>query len=128
MKNQGVIHPELVRLLAQLGHTDEILICDAGFPIPLGVERIDLAYRLGSPEFGDVLESIAGDIVVESIVVADESSDALVEWLGSTTGAATVERITHTELKDRAARSRAVIRTGETTPYANVVLIAGVAF
>ena len=128
MKNHGVIHPDLVRLLAQLGHKDEVLICDAGFPIPLGVERIDLAYRLGSPEFGDVVEAIAADIAVESIVVADESADDLVEWLGSATDAESTERVAHDQLKDRAGRSRAVIRTGETTPYANVILIAGVTF
>ena len=62
MKNNGVIHPDLVRLLAQLGHGDELLICDAGFPIPPEVERIDLGYRLGSPPFGDVVESIVADI------------------------------------------------------------------
>ena len=128
MKNYGVIHPDLVRLLAQLGHKDEGVICDAGFPIPLGVERIDLAYRLGSPEFGDVVEAIAADIAVESILVADESADDLVEWLQSATDAESTERVTHDQLKDRAVRSRAVIRTGETTPYANVILIAGVTF
>lgn len=128
MKNHGVIHPDLVRLLAQLGHKDEVVICDAGFPIPLGVERIDLAYRLGSPEFGDVVEAVAADIAVESIIVADESADDLVEWLRSATDAKSTERVTHDQLKDRAARSRAVIRTGETTPYANVILVAGVTF
>ena len=128
MKNHGVIHPDLVRLLAQLGHKDEVLICDAGFPIPLGVERIDLAYRLGSPRLGDVVEAIVADIAVESIVVADESGDDLVEWLRSVTDAESMQRLTHDQLKNRAGRSRAVIRTGESTPYANVILIAGVAF
>jgi D-ribose pyranase len=128
MKNDGVIHPDLVRVLAQLGHKDELLICDAGFPIPLGVERIDLAYRLGSPDFADVVETIADDIVVESVVVADESSDELVGWLESTTESVSTERVTHAQLKERAGRSRAVIRTGETTPYANIILVAGVAF
>jgi D-ribose pyranase len=128
MKNHGVIHPDLVRVLAQLGHKDELLICDAGFPIPFGVERIDLAYRLGSPEFADVVETIADDIVVESVVVADESSDELVGWLESTTESGSTERVTHAQLKERAGRSRAVIRTGETTPYANIILVAGVAF
>jgi D-ribose pyranase len=128
MKNHGVIHPDLVRLLAQLGHKDEVLICDAGFPIPLGVERIDLAYRLGSPEFGDVVEAIVADIAVESIVVADESGDDLADWLKSVTDAESMQRLTHDQLKSRAERSRAVIRTGESTPFANVILIAGVAF
>lgn len=128
MKNHGVIHPDLVRALARLGHKDEVLICDAGFPIPLGIERIDLAYRLGSPNFADVVGTIVGDIVVESVVVADESSDDLVGWLKSTTESGSTERVTHAQLKERAGRSRVVVRTGETTPYTNVILVAGVAF
>jgi D-ribose pyranase len=128
MKNNGVIHPDLVRLLAQLGHGDELLICDAGFPIPAEVERIDLAYRLGSPPFADVVESIVADITVESIVAANETGSELVASLEATTGADRTERVSHAELKKRAARSRGAVRTGETTPYANVILVAGVAF
>ena len=128
MKKHGVIHPELLRVLAELGHTDELLICDPGFPIPQHVERIDLAYRLGVPLFGDVVETIVSAIEVESLVVADETSTELVDWLDSATGAAMITRISHAELKERAGRSRAAVRTGETTAYANVVLVAGVAF
>jgi D-ribose pyranase len=128
MKNHGVIHPDLVRVLAELGHKDEVVICDAGFPIPLNVERIDLAFRLGSPKFGVVVEAIASDIAVESIIVADETSSDLVKWLESTTEAASMSRVTHDQLKERARDARAVIRTGETTPFANVILVAGVTF
>ena len=128
MKKHGVIHPDLVRVLAQMGHTDELLICDAGFPIPPDVERIDLAYRLGSPAFADVIETIVSAVVVESAVVADETSDELVEWLKSVTAAETIQRVPHTDLKERAARSRAAVRTGEITAYSNVILVAGVAF
>lgn len=128
MKNHGVIHPELVRALAQLGHGDELLICDAGFPIPPDVERIDLAYRLGAPAFTDVVEAIVADIVVESAVAAEEAGKDLVTWLDSATGVDTLERVSHAEMKTRAGRSRAAVRTGETTAYANVILVAGVAF
>lgn len=128
MKNHGVIHPDLVRLLAQLGHMDELLICDAGFPISPGVERIDLAYRLGAPEFADVVETIASDITVESFVVAEETNGELVEWLRSVTDAEMSESVSHAGFKARASRSRVAIRTGETTAYTNVILIAGVAF
>ena len=128
MKKHGVIHPQLARVLAQIGHTDELLVCDAGFPIAPGVERIDLAYRLGSPGFADVVETIMSAVVVESAVVADETSDELVEWLKSVTAAETIQRVPHTDLKERAARSRAAVRTGEITAYSNVILVAGVAF
>jgi D-ribose pyranase len=128
MKKHGVIHPDLVRALAEMGHMDELLICDAGFPIAQNVERIDLAYRLGAPPFADVVETILSAIVVESAVVADETSDELVEWLDSVTGGNAIMRIPHTDLKKRAGCSRVAVRTGETTSYANVILVAGVAF
>jgi len=128
MKKQGLIHPDLVRVLAQLGHLDELLICDAGFPIPPDVERIDLAYRLGSPGFADVVEAVAAEVVVESAVVADETDDELVGWLRSVTGAHAIERVSHEDLKRRSAGTRAAVRTGEDTPYANVILVLGVAF
>lgn len=127
MKNHGIIHPGLVRLLAELGHGDELLICDAGFPIP-DVERIDLAYRLGAPGFADVVESIAADIAVESATAADETGSDLVMWLASTLGVGEVGRVSHAELKTRSGRCRGAVRTGEATPYANVILTAGVAF
>ncbi len=128
MKKHGVIHPQLVRVLAQMGHTDELLVCDAGFPIPPDVERIDLGYRLGSPGFADVIETIVSAVGVESAVVADEMSDELVEWLNSISAADTIQRIPHVDLKERAGRSRAAVRTGEITAYSNVIFIAGVAF
>lgn len=128
MKKQGLIHPDLLRVLAQLGHLDELLICDAGFPIPPDVERIDLAFRLGNPRFADVVEAIAAEVVIESVVIADETDDGLVKSLGSVTGAPAVERMSHDDLKRRATRSRAAVRTGEDTPYANVILVLGVAF
>ena len=118
MKSHGVIHPGLARALAELGHTDEVLICDAGFPIPHGVRRIDLAYRLGAPGFADVVEAIVSDIVVEATVVADET----------TTRAEKIVRIPHEVLKERARSSKIAVRSGESTPYSNVILVAGVAF
>ena len=128
MKKHGVIHPQLVRVLAQMGHTDELLVCDAGFPIPPDVERIDLGYRLGSPGFADVIETIVSAVVVESAVVADEMSDELVEWLSSVTTVDAIESVPHADLKVRAARVRAAVRTGEITAFSNVILVAGVAF
>jgi D-ribose pyranase len=128
MKSHGVIHPGLARALAELGHTDQVLICDAGFPIPHGVKRIDLAYRLGAPKFADVVEAIVSDIVVESTVIADETTSELTEWLMATTKAETNMQIPHEALKERARGVKIAVRSGETTRYSNVILVAGVAF
>ena len=43
MKRGGILHPALAHLLASTGHTDFFTVCDSGFPVPIGPERIDLA-------------------------------------------------------------------------------------
>ena len=55
MKKRGVLHAELSRCIAALGHKDLFMIGDAGMPIPPGVEIIDLAVTAGVPTFRQVL-------------------------------------------------------------------------
>lgn len=73
MLKTGILHPQLVRVLAELRHRDTIIIGDAGLPIPKGVERVDLGWRPGDPAYLDVLEEILKYIVVEGAVFADEA-------------------------------------------------------
>jgi D-ribose pyranase len=126
MKRAGLLHPELLAAIGELGHLDEFLVCDAGYPIPADVPRIDLGYRPGMPPFIDVLEAICAEIVVQGAVVAAEASGPLVEAIVALVGEA--ERLPHTQLKERARGARFVVRTGEYTPYANVLLVCGVPF
>ena len=51
MKKSGILHPELARVIASLGHGDGLCIADAGLPVPAGVLRIDLALGPGLPPF-----------------------------------------------------------------------------
>ena len=127
MKKNGLLHPELLLAVAELGHRDEFLVCDAGMPIPTQARRIDLVYRAGAPAFLDVLSAIAADVVIEQAIVASETSPELTAAIERLLGCP-VEQTSHEELKTRARTSRFAVRTGEFTPYANVLLIAGVAF
>jgi len=127
MKKDGLLHPELLAAIAELGHRDEFVVCDAGMSIPNQARRIDLAYRAGAPPFLDVLGAIAADVVIERAIVAVETAPDLVAAIERLLGCP-VERISHDELKQRSRTSRFSVRTGEFTPYANVLLIAGVAF
>ena len=114
-------------MLASAGHTDAFLICDAGYPVPSGPPRVDLAYRAGQAPFLDVLAAVAATIHVERAVIAVEASDELGFAIDEILGAP-AERIAHQDLKARAQMCRGVIRTGEYTRYANVILTVGVAF
>jgi D-ribose pyranase len=132
MKRQGLLHAELNRVIAAMGHTDTMVIADVGLPIPAGVPCIDLALVAGTPSFADVFDAIYRELAVERATVASEiharnrSMVALTERL-RTDGLA-VDELAHEDFKRACAHARAVVRTGETSPYANVILHAGVTF
>ena len=132
MKRNGILNSEISRVLSYMGHTDRIAIGDCGLPIPDEVERIDLALTFGEPRFLHVLELVLQDMKVEKIVLAEEikeqNPDVLhgIEQLFA--GSVEVEFVSHTALKAATRDCKAVIRTGETTPYANIILQSGCIF
>jgi D-ribose pyranase len=127
VKSAALIHPDLLAMLAGSGHLDRLLVCDAGFPIPASVPRVDLAYRPGQAPFLDVLEVVAATIHLEHAVIAAEASHDVAVAIERIVRV-DVERIAHSEVKALAAGCRGAVRTGEYTPYANVILTVGVAF
>jgi D-ribose pyranase len=126
MKKSGLLNPELLAAIGELGHTDEFVVCDGGFPIPDGLPRIDLAYKPGMAPFLDVLEAIMDEVVAEGAVIAEEASAEVAGNIEKLVG--TAERLPHDELKDRSYGVKFVVRTGEFTPYSNVIVICGVPF
>ncbi len=138
MKRGPILHPELARVVATLGHGDALVIADAGLPIPAAIERIDLAYAPGRPPFLDVLEAVLAEMEVERAALATEVktltpapfAEAIQARLLALPKVARrgVEFVSHEELKRLAREARAVVRTGEFTPYANAVLFSGVVF
>ncbi|MDQ0009285.1 D-ribose pyranase [Luteibacter jiangsuensis] len=132
MRRSGLLHAELNRVIAAMGHTDTLVIADVGLPVPHGVPCIDLAVLPGTPSFAAVFEAVYAELAVESVTVAREihaKNPALVALtLRLANDGLTVDEVSHDELKQLAARAVAVIRTGETSPYANVILHAGVTF
>jgi D-ribose pyranase len=130
VKRTALLHAELSHVIASLGHGDMLVLGDAGLPIPDGPRRIDLAVARGVPLLSDVLNAVLSEMQVESIVVADEAlGDAkkLPGWYPQSLGIAP-QTVSHEEFKRRSAKARAIVRTGECTPYANIILIAGVKF
>lgn len=139
MKKSTLINSELSYLVATLGHTDEITICDAGLPIPDHVQRIDLALTHGVPSFLETVKVILSESQIEGVVIAQEFKqvspdhhDALIAEINTesevTGKAINIEYVSHEAFKARTEQSRAVVRTGECTPYANVIFQAGVVF
>ena len=128
MKVGKLINHPLSGLIASLGHTDEIVIADAGLPIPKETRRIDLALTPGIPSFEETLRTILEEMYVEKAYVSKEIveySPQVLELIQDALGDVPVEQIPHPDFKERTCKSRAVIRTGEFTPYANVILVSG---
>jgi D-ribose pyranase len=128
MRTSGLWHAELVQLIVSLRHHETLVIADAGLPVPDGVRTIDLGWARGEPRMLPVLGAVMGELVVERAVVATETQDAFLEEMQEQLHGVPVEFTTHDELKECCADARAVVRTGEDTPYANVILHAGVPF
>lgn len=130
MKRTGILHGELSRIIAELGHGQALVVADYGLPVPEGVLRIDLAVRQGLPALLDVLAAIRGELEVESAVVAMELVEANPDYWRRLRDlvACPVELIPHVTFKSACAQAAAIVRTGEWTPYANVLLRAGAVF
>jgi D-ribose pyranase len=132
MKRHGHLNREVSRVLARMGHTDSLVIADCGLPVPDGVECIDLSIALGEPVFLRVLDSVLADFKVERAVFAAEAKEynaAVASRAASLSRELVkVEFVAHETLKNLSRQARAVIRTGEATPYANVLLYSGVIF
>ena len=131
MKKTALLNQPLSDAIAGLGHLDTLVIGDAGLPIPAGPERIDLALRPGVPAFLDVLRTVLEEMQVQEAIIASEMparSPALHAALLDVLGDIPVRMVVHEAFKAQTQQARAIVRTGEFTPYANVILIAGVVF
>ena len=132
MKKTTLLHAELSRLIASMGHKDLLVIGDAGLPVPPGVPVIDLALRQGVPSFLTTLETVLSELHVEEGIIDTEMatvSPAMRQAFERAWPADVPLRdVPHATLQEIAGTARAVVRTGEFTPYSNIVLVAGVVF
>ncbi len=127
MKRTTLLHAELSGLIAAFGHGDMLVIGDVGLPVPAGVRVIDLALTRGIPGVFDVLDVVLAELVVERSAMATEAApDLQAEFARRDIGPVTM--LSHDDFKAASRHARAIVRTGECTPYANVALYAGVAF
>jgi D-ribose pyranase len=131
MKKTTLLQSDLSYIIATLGHLDTLVIADAGLPIPAETVRIDLALTQGVPGAIQTLKVILEEVKVEKVILAEEAKERNPTFLSDVQALlpeVAVEFVTHAEFKGRTASARAVVRTGEFSPYANVILVSGVVF
>lgn len=132
-RNGGTLNGQLARVISETGHTDRLVVTDAGLPIPAGVERVDLAVQKNLPRFLDLLDVVLAEVAVEGVLLSEEIKQASPEMLAAieerfTRLGVALEFAPHTEFKRQTAGARAAVRSGEFTSYANVLLTAGVVY
>lgn len=131
MKKSGILNAQLISYIAALGHKDTFMIGDAGMPIPKGIPIVDLVLCGGVPTFKQVMDAVLAETEVEGYAIAEEIKEKnpqLLAYIQEKLPEAEVEWMEHAELKKMSANCKFAIRTGEFTPYPNVILRAGVAF
>jgi D-ribose pyranase len=131
VKKNGVLNQAISEVIAGMGHGDMLVIGDCGLPIPPGVRRIDIALTPGVPGFLETLSVILQELEVESVFIANEMetvSPKMYECVKDRLGNILINKCSHEEFKDMNQKAVAVIRTGECTPYANIILSSGVNF
>ena len=120
-----------MNFMGSFGHTDRIVVCDAGLPIDKNVERIDLAVTKGVVKFMEVLVLLLDELVVEKIFLAQEivtQSPAVYQEILTVTKGIPLEPVSHEDFKKLTKETKAIIRTGECTPYCNIILQSGVSY
>ena len=115
-KNSGTLNSQLSRVFSELGHTDQLVVTDAGLPIPPQVERVDLALAQGIPGFLQVLDQVLAEITVEGAVAPaeiEQHSPDMLAALRERLRDAGVELtlVPHVEFKQRSGDARAAVRS-----------------
>ncbi len=131
MKKTGLLNQPLSALIAGLGHTDTVVIADAGLSVPVSVPRIDLAVSQGVPSFIQVTRAMLGEMQISGAIVAvelAEHSPQMYADIVKVLDGAPLAEVPHSRLLELSHAARAVVRTGEFTPYANMILISEVIF
>jgi len=128
MKKIGIINAPISTVIAHLEHTDMLTVADAGLPVPATTQSIDITLKPGVPGFLETLEVILTEMYVEKAYVSEDiliKSPNIYEGIQKLLGNVPIETLPHQEFKKLTGSTKAIIRTAEFTPFANVILVAG---
>jgi len=129
MKEIGIVNRELARVLSEQGHGDLLMVVDAGFAIPKGADVVDISLSENCPMLIDTLTELKKFFSVEKLIFADATMDVSPTLYDNITQLfgeeVPVEIVSHPQIKEMSANVKAVIRTGDFTAYANVILVSG---
>lgn len=131
LKKNKIMNSALISQIASIGHTQLFVIGDVGLPVPKGVKVIDLSLISGIPSFMDVLKAVDSELVYEKVILASEiksKNRKLLDGIFDVVSTVDIDFISHDEFKTLTKEAEVIVRTGEMSPFANIILVAGVNF
>lgn len=134
MKKTEMLNSNVSKAIATIGHFDLLTINDAGMPIPNDDRRIDLAVTKELPLFIDVLKTVLAEMKIQKIYLAEEiktqNSQQLKQIKALIEDDVEIEFIPHSTMKEYLSHplNKENIRTGEITPFSNIILESNVTF
>jgi D-ribose pyranase len=126
MLKTGILNPQLLSLLARVRHTNTIVISDRGFPFWPQIETVDISLCDNIPSVLDVLRALRPNFNIGKAWMAQEflrANDKKVQTaFAEAFKGIEVTHESHVEFKKRVPHAIGLIRTGDTIPYANMIL------
>lgn len=126
MIQTGILNPEIASLLRRVRHTNTLVIADRGFPSWPGLETVDISLVDDVPTVLQVLDAVLANFQVGEAWMAEEflehNDAATREAFAKALGGAGLKHEPHVDFKRRVPGAVGLIRTGDTTQYANVIL------
>lgn len=130
MKKKGILNRNLMDAIMSMGHTEIMIIGDAGVPIGNPAQRIDLALSEDVPTIRQVLELVMDEMIYERVIVAEEQkmyNPVHFAQVKALSERCEVETMPHEELFETyLPKAKYIVRTGNFMPWGNVVLTAGI--
>lgn len=129
MTETGILNRDIVAELAKMGHTDRILIADAGLAIPNTTKVIDISLDVNVPTTIDVLKVLLKHFSVEKLILSqatiDVSPSRYKEHLNLFDKNMPCEIVEHSILRDNLTKEvKFAIRTGDFTANSNIILVS----
>jgi len=126
MLKSGILNPHILALLARIRHTNTLVIADRAFPFWPQIETVDISLIDGIPRVLDVLNAIRANYGIGHAWMAEEfhgaNNDTTRMEFATAFDGVSVTFEPHIEFKKRVPRAIGLIRTGDTIPYANMII------
>ncbi len=126
MLKSGILNPAINSLLSRVRHTNTLVITDRGFPFWPEIETVDISLVDDVPRVLEVLKAIRGNFVIGAARMAEEFRSAngpeTQQAFALVLASIPIVYEPHVEFKKHVPQAIGLIRTGDTTQYANIII------